>query len=159
MADMSSAPEVRENPVGVGPFKIKEIQAGEYVSLERYDDYWQGTPKLDEVLVKVIDPSLTLGSLQNNEVDFMEIRPDDIDELEQTEHVNIIEQEGLGYSYIGFRFGHYDYDEGVSIADYDKFNDKKLRQAMFYALDRESIVNNYLNGAATIVNTPVPSVH
>src|SRR5699024_7636032 len=31
--------------------------------------------------------------------------------------------------------------------------------ALFYALDRESIVDNYLNGTATIVNTPVPSVH
>src|SRR5699024_11978955 len=61
--------------------------------------------------------------------------------------------------YIGFRFGHYDADEGTAVADYDKFDSKELRQALFYALDRESIVDNYLNGTATIVNTPVPSVH
>lgn len=159
VADMDSAPEIRENPVGIGPFKIKEIQAGEYVSMERHDDYWQGTPKLDEILLKVIDPSLTLGALQNGEVDFMEIRPDDIDELENAENIEIVEQKGLGYSYIGFRFGHWDKDNKTAVADYDKFADKKLRQAMFYALDRESIVNNYLNGKATIVNTPIPSVH
>lgn len=159
VGEMDAAPEIRETPVGLGPFKIKEIQAGEYVSMERFDDYWKGTPKLDEILLKVIDPSLTLGALQNGEVDFMEIRPDDIDELEQFDHINIVEQKGLGYSYVGFRFGHWDKENKTSVADYDKFNDKRLRQAMFYALDRESLVNNYLNGKATIVNTPIPSVH
>lgn len=159
VADMESSPEVRETPVGLGPFKVKEIQAGEYVSLERFDDYWKGTPKLDEIVVKIIDPSLTIGALQNGEVDFMGIRPDDVDELEEAEHIELLEQEGLGYSYIGFRFGHYDKEEGTAVADFDKFDDKKVRQALFYALDRESIVDSYLNGKATIVNTPVPSVH
>ncbi|MBO1002848.1 oligopeptide ABC transporter substrate-binding protein [Pseudogracilibacillus auburnensis] len=144
VGEMDAAPEIRETPVGLGPFKIKEIQAGEYVSMERFDDYWKGTPKLDEILLKVIDPSLTLGALQNGEVDFMEIRPDDIDELEQFDHINIVEQKGLGYSYVGFRFGHWDKENKTSVADYDKFND---------------LVNNYLNGKATIVNTPIPSVH
>jgi peptide/nickel transport system substrate-binding protein len=159
VADMDASPEVRENPVGIGPFKVKEIQAGEFVSVERFDDYWKGAPKLDEVLLKVIDPSLTIGALQNGEVDFMEIRPDDIDELEKTENIDIVEQKGLGYSYIGFRFGHYDKDAKTAVADFNKFDDKKLRQAMFYALDRQAIIDTYLNGVANIVNTPIPSVH
>lgn len=157
--DMDASEEVRETPVGLGPFKVKEIQQGEYYSLERFDDYWQGTPKLDEVLIKVIDSSAIIGSLESGEVDFMEITPDDVDDLEANDGIDVIEQEGLGYSYIGFRFGHYDADEGTAVADYDKFDSKELRQALFYALDRESIVDNYLNGTATIVNTPVPSVH
>ena len=157
--EMDASEEVRETPVGLGPFKVKEIQQGEYYSLERFDDYWQGTPKLDEVLIKVIDPSAILGSLESGEVDFMEITPNEIDDLEANDNIDVIEQEGLGYSYIGFRFGHYDADEGTAVADFDKFDSKELRQALFYALDRESIVDNYLNGTATIVNTPVPSVH
>ncbi len=159
VAEMDESPEVRENPVGLGPFKVAEIQPGEYYSLERFDDYWQGTPKLDGVLIRVIDASQTLGSLQNGEIDVMQIRPDDIPQLEELDHIDVIEQQGLGYSYIGFRFGHYDYDNRTAVADFDKFNDKNLRKAMFYALDRESIVEAYLGGKATIVNTPVPSVH
>src|SRR5699024_9836349 len=80
-AEMDASEEVRETPVGLGPFKVKEIQQGEYYSLERFDDYWQGTPKLDEVLIKVIDPSAILGSLESGEVDFMEITPNEIDDL------------------------------------------------------------------------------
>lgn len=159
VADLESSEEVRENPVGLGPFKVKEIRPGEYYSLERFDEYWEGKPKLAEVLIKVIDDSQTLGALQSGEIDIMEIRPDDIDELEAQDHIRVEEQEGLGYSYIGFRFGHYDADKGQAVDDFDKFKSKELRQALFHALDRESIVNTYLEGKATIVNTPVPSVH
>ncbi len=159
VADLSSSKEVRETPVGLGPFKVKEIKQGEYVSLERYDDYWQGKPKLDEVLVKVVDPSLIQGSFQNGEIDIMEVNPDDVAELEKMEHMKVEEQAGLGYSYIGFRFGHYDKDKRQAVADFDKYANKELRQAMFYALDRESLINSYLAGKANIVNTPIPSVH
>src|SRR5699024_3673684 len=120
--EMDAAEEVRETPVGLGPFKVKEIQQEEYYSLLRVDDYWQGTPKLDEVLIKVIDPSAILGSLESGEVDFMEITPNEIDDLEANDNIDVIEQEGLGYSYIGFRFGHYDADEGTAVADFDKFD-------------------------------------
>src|SRR5699024_4172174 len=56
------------------------------------------------------------------------------------------------------RFGHYDKEEGTAVANFDKYENKVLRQAMFYALDRESLVNSYLASKATIVNTPIPSV-
>jgi len=157
--DLSSSPEVREEPVGLGPFKVKEITEGEYISLEKFEDYWQGEPKLAEVMIEVIDPSLALGALENEEIDIMEVSPNDVDDLEALDHVRVEEQEGLGYSYIGFRLGHWDEDEGQAVDDYDKYADKKLRQAMFYALDRESIVDSYLNGKANVVNTPIPSVH
>src|SRR5699024_3209674 len=77
VADMEEAEEIRDNPVGLGPFKIKEVKAGEYVNLERYDDYWKGKPKLAELLVKVIDATQTSGALENEEIDIMEIRPAD----------------------------------------------------------------------------------
>lgn len=157
VADMEEAEEIRDNPIGLGPFKIKEINPGEYVSLERFDDYWQGKPKLSEILVKVIDTSQISGALESEEVDIMEIRPDDIEQLEALDNVEVIEHEGLGYSYIGFRFGHR--VDGESVPDFDKYEDKRVRQAMFYAIDRESIIDAYLTGAATIVNSPVPSTH
>src|SRR5699024_4605551 len=157
--DAASAKDVRAEPRGMAPSEAKDVGPGEYAGLERFDDYWQGKPKLAEVLIKVVDPSLTQGALQNGEVDLMEVRPDDVAELEEVENIRVEEQEGLGYSYVGFRFGHYDDDEGTAVADYDKYENKELRQAMFYALDREALVDSYLAGKATIVNTPVPSVH
>src|SRR5699024_136491 len=80
--DIDASEEVIETPVRLGPFKVKDIQQGEYYALERFEDYWQGTPKLDEILIKVIDSSAIIGSLESGEVDFMEITPDDVDDLE-----------------------------------------------------------------------------
>src|SRR5699024_1234875 len=130
-----------------------------YVSLERFDDYWKGKPKLAEVMIKVIDPSLTIGALQNGEVNLMEIRPDDVEELEKFDHIQIEEHAGLGYSYVAFRFGHYDKDGGTAVAYVDIDVKKEVRRAMFDALDRASLVISDVAGKATIVNTPMPPVH
>src|SRR5699024_2412103 len=144
---------------GVGPFRVKEVVQGEDVGLERVDDHWEGKPRLAELLIEVVDPSLTQGALQNGEIDVMEIRLDDVAAREHGENNRGEEQEGRGYCYVGVRFGHFDDDEGTAGADYDKYESKELRQAMCYALDREALVDSYLAGKATIVNTPVPSVH
>src|SRR5699024_10398846 len=60
VADMSSSPEVRENPIGFGPFKVESITPGEAVTLTKNEDYWRGEPSLDGVTVKVIDPSVVV---------------------------------------------------------------------------------------------------
>ncbi len=159
IADLEDAPELREHPVGLGPFKVANIVAGESLTLERFDDYYDETAKIAEVVVRVVDPSISIGALQNGEVDFMEVRPDDVPDLESQDHLEVIDHPGLGYSYIGFRFGHRDEEASENNADFDKFEDVRLRQAMFYALDRESLINAYLGGYATPVNTPVPTSH
>src|SRR5699024_12169200 len=46
VADMSSAEEVRETPVGLGPFKVKDIVQGEHVGLERFVAYWEAKPNI-----------------------------------------------------------------------------------------------------------------
>lgn len=42
--DMAKSPEVRKHPIGIGPYKVKNIVDGESVTLEKFDDYWQGEP-------------------------------------------------------------------------------------------------------------------
>ncbi|WP_054949993.1 oligopeptide ABC transporter substrate-binding protein [Numidum massiliense] len=157
--DLSKSKQVRKEPIGLGPFKVKKIVQGEYVELERFDDYWQGKPKLDKVIVKVIDPSLAVGSLKNGEVDIMKIRPDNIEELKGVDQIEIKEGPSLSYSYVAFKLGHWDKDAGHAVMDNPKFQNKNLRQAMFYALDRQSIIDAYLAGKAKVINKPIPAVH
>lgn len=156
--DLANSEKVRAKAIGVGPFKVKNVVPGESVELVRNDDYWQGKPHLDGIVVKVIDSSLITGMLESGQVDVMEIRPANIDELAGKDNVVIKEQNGYGYSYIAFDFGHYDNEKGTAVADNLKFQDKKLRQAIAYALDRQSLINAYLKGKATVTNSPVPSV-
>ncbi|MEY9969971.1 peptide/nickel transport system substrate-binding protein [Lysinibacillus sp. RC46] len=155
--DLSESKQVRANPVGVGPFKVKKVVDGEYSELERFDDYWKGKPQLDGVIVKVIDPSLAAGAFQNGEIDIMDIRPQSVKELSALKNVRIEETNGVVYSYIGLRFGHRDKATLKNVADFDKFKSKELRQALLYAINRPAMIDAFLEGKAKVANTVVPS--
>ncbi|MFT4412510.1 oligopeptide ABC transporter substrate-binding protein [Fredinandcohnia humi] len=157
VADLGESEQVRTNPVGLGPFKVKKVVPGEYVELERFDDYWQGKPLLDGVVIKVIDPSLANGAFQNSEIDIMEIAPASVKELENMDHVSVEEASGTVYSYIGLRFGHRDQETRTNIADYGKFESKELRQALLYAIDRQAMIDAFLSGKGKVFNTVIPS--
>ncbi|MEK8196853.1 oligopeptide ABC transporter substrate-binding protein [Lysinibacillus sp. FSL M8-0134] len=155
--DLGESKQVRENPVGLGPFKVKKVVDGEYSELERFDDYWKGKPQLDGVIVKVIDPSLAAGAFQNGEIDIMAIKPQSVKELEALDNVRIEETNGVSYSYIGLRFGHRDKATLKNVADFDKFKSKELRQALLYAINRPAMIDAFLEGKATVANTVIPS--
>ncbi|WP_456275874.1 oligopeptide ABC transporter substrate-binding protein [Bacillus sp. AK128] len=158
VADMIDSPQVRQNPMGFGPFKVKNIVPGEMIEFERFDDYWQGPALLDGVVYKVIDPALASGLLESGEVDIMEAPSDQYPEISELPGLTLHEEPSLGYSYIGFDFGHYDNEAGIVVSDNPKFQDKALRHAMAHALDRQGILDGFSNGLGQLVNVPLPSV-
>jgi peptide/nickel transport system substrate-binding protein len=158
VADMVDSPQVRKNPQGFGPFKVKNIVPGEMIEFERFDDYWQGKPYLDGVIYKVIDPALASGLLESGEVDIMEAPSDQYPEIKELDNLTLLEEPSLGYNYIGFDWGRWDEAKGQVVSDNPKFQNKQLRQAMAHALDRQGILDGFSNGLGQIVNVPMPSV-
>ena len=65
VAKMSSSKEVRETPIGFGPFKVETITPGESVTFVKNEDYWRGAPKLDKVTLKVINPTTVVQELKS----------------------------------------------------------------------------------------------
>lgn len=155
--DLGESDAVRKSPDGLGAFKVKKVVSGEYVELERNDNYWQGKPKLDSVVIKVIDPSLANGAFQNGEIDIMKITPASVKELESMDNVTVEKSGGTSYSYIALRFGHRDQAARKNVADFDKFNSKELRQALLYAINRPAMIDAFLEGQAKVFNTVIPS--
>ncbi|MEN1966810.1 oligopeptide ABC transporter substrate-binding protein [Lentibacillus sp. N15] len=156
--DLPDSDQVRKNPIGTGPFKVKNIVDGELVELERFDDYWQGEPYLDGINYKVIDGSLASGALENGEIDIMKIPSSQYEEIKEMDNLEIREEAALSYTYIGFKFGHYDKKEKKNIMDNDKFQNKKLRQAMAYAIDRQGMLDSFSNGLGELIESPMPPV-
>ncbi|MFP3360111.1 ABC transporter substrate-binding protein, partial [Planococcus sp. SIMBA_143] len=68
-ADMAEAPQTRENPLGMGPYKVDSITPGEAVVMSKYEDYWRGEPNLDGVELTVVSPSSIANALETGEVD------------------------------------------------------------------------------------------
>ncbi len=61
---LAESDKVRKNPIGFGPFKVKKIVPGEAIEFERNDDYWAGKPKLKNLTLKVVNPSIVNASLK-----------------------------------------------------------------------------------------------
>ncbi|WP_433748912.1 oligopeptide ABC transporter substrate-binding protein [Falsibacillus pallidus] len=154
---MAESEQVRTKPVGLGPYKVTKVIPGESVELTRFDDYWKGKPHIDKIIVKVIDGSLTVGELQNGGVDMTAFHPTLLPEIEKLDNVNVEKVPGLSYYYIGFKLGHF--DGKTNVMDKPKYQNKQLRQAMLYAINRDEWVKAFFSGLGAPLNRPVPSAH
>ncbi|MGX6442254.1 oligopeptide ABC transporter substrate-binding protein [Neobacillus sp. K501] len=155
--DMMASEQVRTKPVGLGPFKVTKVVPGESVEMERFDDYFGGKPHIEKVILKVIDPSLTVGELKNGTLDMTTFHPSIINEVSALDNIEAIKYPGLSYYYVGFKLGNWDGSKNV--ADEPKYAEKKLRQAMYYAINREEWVKAFFYGVGAPVNRPIPTNH
>ncbi|MHC0037698.1 oligopeptide ABC transporter substrate-binding protein [Pseudoneobacillus sp. C159] len=155
--DMLASPQVRTKPIGTGPFKVVKVIPGESIELVRNEDYFKGKPHIEKVIIKVIDSSLTTGELKNGTVDMTPFHPSIRPEIDALDNVEIVRIPATSHYYIGFKFGKFDGKKNVM--NNPKYANKKLRQAMLYALNREEWVDAFFNGLGKPINRPIPSGH
>jgi len=139
-----------EAPVGTGPFKYAGWDRGEQIVMERNEDYWGGAPQLDRVTFKFVpEGSSRVIMLETGEVDaIMDVPFAEIERLEELEGVNVVYQESVRNTYIGFN------NESELFKD-----NKELRQALNYAIDKQAIVDAIFAGAFEPATAPiVPAV-
>lgn len=125
--------------VGTGPFKFKEWVQGDHVTIVRNDDYYDVVPTIDEFILQVQPNTETaVISLKNKQTDLMEIiPPGDMESVQNTDALKVDIYDIFQFTFYAFNL------------DPDKtplFQDKGLRQALFYALDRDSITKEIFLG-------------
>lgn len=153
-----SAPSMTEI-VGTGPFKVKNTSAGEYYELEKNEDYWQGEPHLDGLTVRVVANTSVIGALENGEVDMVPVHPTQGKEADALDNVSVITYPGVSYYYVGFKLGVFDKEAGEIVEDKEKYSNKKLRQALWHAIDREQWIETFFGGYGKTLNAPIPTSH
>jgi peptide/nickel transport system substrate-binding protein len=120
------------HPVGTGPFKLVEAVVGDHVTYERFDDYWQGKPLLEGVEFLIVpDATVSAAMMEAGEADMYVYA-----ELKQA--LELDAKEGFTARYCKHHT-----PEGIwpsAIDETSVFYDKKVRQALEYAIDREAIV-------------------
>ncbi|WP_010647834.1 oligopeptide ABC transporter substrate-binding protein [Oceanobacillus massiliensis] len=166
VAEMAESDEVRKNPIGFGPFVVDTIVPGESVTYTAFEDYWQGTPKLDGITLKVIAPQTVAQALETGEVDMVDAFPADQypDVAETLNNVEFLGQTDLAYTYIGFKLGHYDAEAGENVTDPDaKMADVNLRRAMWHAVDNDALGEQFYKGlrwaGTTLIVPSFPDYH
>jgi peptide/nickel transport system substrate-binding protein len=142
-ADMAKDAFNTEMNIGTGPFVISEYKKGEAVILHRNDNYWGGKPYLDSIQFRIIpDVQSRLVALQTGEIDFMGVSPKYVPELIDAPNIQLFTKVvDMQYHY---RFN----TSKPTLAD------KRTRQALFYALDRDAILQALRMGYGQVVDSP-----
>ena len=136
------------NPVGTGPFKFKSYKQGDNVTLVGNPDYFKGAPALDTYIYKVVKDSQVLTQqLKTGELDYGAATSADYDDLKKAPNVNVVDYDGFTFTYCGFQ---------LDPAKTTLFQDVKVRQALFYAIDRDTIVKKIRNGLSTVAVGTMP---
>ncbi|MFN8525585.1 MAG: ABC transporter substrate-binding protein [Chloroflexota bacterium] len=146
--DKDNFNDIKQKPNGTGPFKLAQWQPGESVRLVRHDGYHkQGLPYLDELTIKTYpDFEGLMVALETGAVDMAgPLRPRDRKRMESRKEVQVVP---------GVR--------GTSVFDVNlnvtrpPFTDKRVRQAISYAIDRQRFVDTYLSGDSEPWSLPWP---
>ena len=158
--DMASDPKTRQNPIGYGPFKVKNVVPGESVELERFDDYWMGKPKLDGVVVTVVNPDLVPSAMEEGKYDVAEFSTQQYPNYTNPTNYQYIGEIETVFSYTGFKLGKWDQAKNENIYDPNcKMANVKLRQAIGYAVDNEAIGQQLYNGLRFLATTVITPRH
>lgn len=134
--------EFNRNPIGTGPFVLGERIPGERVVLRRNDSYWGGASALPEVEFRPIqEDGARLAALQTGEVHIATNMPHSMyDRLVASPGVDAVTVEGARVMLLIL-----DAREGSPLAD------KRLRQAINYAIDKELLLEALFGGRGVIL--------
>lgn len=132
------------NPVGTGPFKMTEYKRDQQFVLEKNPDYWkEGLPKLDKVTFKVIPESSTrLAELQTGKIDIM--KRVEVAQASTVKETGFLELKEVGTPTVfSLRFN-------TALKPLD---DVRVRQAINYAIDKDTIIEEILGGYGKPIST------
>ncbi|EIE3756349.1 ABC transporter substrate-binding protein [Staphylococcus pseudintermedius] len=159
--DMAKSDAVRKNPIGIGPYKVKRIVDGESVELVKNKDYWHGEPNIDNINLRVVEQTSMTQALENGDIDMATITAPIAKEIKDSgsENLQLLQAPSTSYAIVGFVLNDYDKKAQKIGKERPKYQDKKLRQAMAYAINRKEWIDAFYYGYGKPLNGLIPSAH
>ncbi|WP_454943108.1 ABC transporter substrate-binding protein [Fusobacterium hwasookii] len=141
--------ENENNIIGSGMFKLKEWVAGDRIVLERNEYFKEANSNVKEIIIKFIpEANSRMIMLETGEVDIAEaLLPLDFQKIsKEDDKFTTVEMQSSSNMFIGFDLR----DKHLS--------DKRVRQAIAYAINNQDIVDSIYNGSATVATSPIPKI-
>lgn len=134
-------------PVGMGPFRFVSWTADSELVVEANPDYWGGSPGLERVIVRDIpEPAARVTALETGEIQFTYgLSADQLPGLQENADLVIDSTPTFAYYFNWFN------------AQREPFTDARVRQAMCYALDVDTMVSELMTGIGQRAQAPIPS--
>jgi peptide/nickel transport system substrate-binding protein len=134
-----AGPELRDRPVGTGPYTFVSMAVDDHVTLSAFPGYFRGKPANEGVVLKVVpDEIMRALELRKGTIDMVvnDLSPDVVHQLAEEKAVTIAESPGTDYAYVG-----------INMRD-PVLKDQRVRHAIGYAIDRQAIVDYLRRGLA-----------
>jgi len=135
-----------KHPVGTGPFKLAEWKKGEKIVLVKNENYWQkGKPYLDKIVFRVIPEAVTRAlQLQAGDAHLaLKIPPVFVEKLKKDPRIDVVIGPSLRVLYIGMN------------TQKKPFDDVRIRRALNYAIDKETLCKTIMGGLAKPADSPL----
>ncbi|WP_028551475.1 ABC transporter substrate-binding protein [Paenibacillus sp. UNC451MF] len=150
-ATLNQNPFWRNPNVTSGPYKFVKYENKSYVELAANENYYRGAPKIAKVFVKIMPASNMVAQLQSGELDMNaaqgsgNIPASEWKTVKTFANLRTEEQQTRRYNSIEINM--------------ERFPDKKVRQALAYAIDRQMIVDQLMPGAGELQDGPYSNSH
>lgn len=133
-----------QNPVGSGPFKLVQFNPAEVTVVEAFEDYFRGRPFIDTIRQEVVpEPSVRTIALQTGDADsalWPLLTEDSLMFKDDPNYVVITTLTG-GVKHLPLN------------NQIPQLSDKRVRQALLHALDRQRIIDDLWSGTAVMAHT------
>ncbi|MBC2458512.1 peptide-binding protein [Clostridium beijerinckii] len=145
VADWDKQSDLLNKPVGTGPYKLIDFKPDQYVELAKNDSYFGGAPKIDKFIFKVANTETELSELAKGDLDIVELSSTKEEDLKMLKDagIKIEEKPSANYQFMTMN------------GNRDFFKDKRVRQAITYAINRKGIVDSLLGEHGQVINAPI----
>jgi len=133
-------------PVGTGPFQLVAYQRDAVIRYKANAQYWKGKAPLDNLVFAITpDASVRWQKLKAGECHVMlQPNPADLPAMKADPSINVLSQPGLNVGYLAFQ------------TEKKPFDDARVRQALNYAINKQSIIDAVFQGSGTAAKNPMP---
>jgi peptide/nickel transport system substrate-binding protein len=130
--------------IGTGPYKLTAFTPDQFVQVDANPDYFRGAPQIQQIVFKLFaDTSLAVAQLESGDLDLaFRVSPGEFDRLSQIDTLNVISAPNPGIVRIVFD------------TTKEPWSSKEVRQAVYYAINRQAIVDQFYKGRAQVLYNP-----
>ncbi len=146
MAAAGTPEKVDLEPVGTGPFQLLNYQKDAAIRYRAHPGYWAGKASIDDLVFAITpDASVRYQKLKAGECHVMPYpNPADLEAMKNDPAIKLLAQEGLNVGYLAFN------------TEKKPFDDKRVRQALNLAVNKQAILDAVFQGAGTMAKNPIP---
>lgn len=125
--------------VGIGPFRVVEYEPDEVIVFEPFDNYYKGRPNLDRLIyVPYLSDDAFVAAFSNQELD-LAVRfdiPEEVQRVAELDWLHLWEGDALACWQLTVN------------TQQPHLADPRIRKALMYAMDRETVINNVIQYGA-----------